>query len=155
MARFVFRFVFGSFFPQARVFNNFSGSFFKKGILFCFCVCETGVKMPAYDRRNRPLLRGIALYSSSNHRPRRAYPCIQNVLFPASEPRELQVCKSHSPIVLRLPYLAYGSQAESAKSANQAGRIRKACGSLAWTRVWLAGYARCWQGLLYCSPVAK
>src|ERR1041385_8241161 len=58
MAQFVFRFVSGSFFPQLRVFNNFSaslsgsfsaihvaflcifnnfsGSFFKKGILFCF-----------------------------------------------------------------------------------------------------------------------
>jgi len=55
---FVFRFVFGSFFPHVRVFNNFSasfsgsvrfvfqpssfvfnnlsGSFLKKGILFCF-----------------------------------------------------------------------------------------------------------------------
>jgi len=54
----IFRFVFGSFFPQERVFNNFSaslsgslrfpfwprsfvfnnlsGSFLKKGILFCF-----------------------------------------------------------------------------------------------------------------------
>jgi len=64
MARFVFRFVSGSFFPQLRIFNNFSaslygsfsaihvaflcifnnfsGSFFKKGILFLFSVPRTG-----------------------------------------------------------------------------------------------------------------
>ena len=64
MAQLVFRFVFGSLFPQLRVFNNFSasfsgsvrfvfwprsfvfsnfsGSFFKKGILFCFLLPETG-----------------------------------------------------------------------------------------------------------------
>jgi len=64
MARFVFRFVSGSFFSQVRVFNNFSaslfgslrfafwaflfrinnlsGSFLKKGILFCFLLHETG-----------------------------------------------------------------------------------------------------------------
>jgi len=57
-ARFIFQFVFGSLFPQLRIFNNFSasfsgsfrfvfearsfvfnnlsGSFLKKGILFCF-----------------------------------------------------------------------------------------------------------------------
>ncbi len=66
IGRFVFRFVFGSFFPQLRVFNNFSasffgsfrfvfwpflsifnnfsGSFFKKGILFLFFSLKTGDK---------------------------------------------------------------------------------------------------------------
>src|SRR5689334_13766278 len=70
-----FRFVSGSFFPQVRVFNNFSasfsgsflaihvalpfvfsnfsGSFFKKGILFCFLCPKTRCENSPQGRRLR------------------------------------------------------------------------------------------------------
>jgi len=76
------RFVFGSFFPQLRVFNNFSASFsgsflathvacpfvfsnfpglfLKKGILFCFFLCENPLRKFASQRSHRLLSTGVS-----------------------------------------------------------------------------------------------
>jgi len=46
LLRFVFRFAPVRFLARSFVFNNLSGSFLKKGILFCFLPGRTGIKIP-------------------------------------------------------------------------------------------------------------